>query len=401
MPTAEEIKAQQEIDDAGELELADRFERGKNDELESKLRKKVEKIEELSVGDFAKAELLLIETSLKPATEIDVFENFGDVNDLIDKLHDLGFIVRDKGVASYKNQNLQTVLAIAKDEKTIELLLVAEANQNHSEYGKLMGYPDTAIQAFGEKFTDENEKQLLKEYLENNKIVMQFSPSQENWREEVKIMKKWNDMVKEYMPNVYKELANQFDRGEDLMFRDISEQFLREYLSLNGENFDRIEKLNYKDLGGVYKKQYESFEDERMDNITVAVVPDDLWMKSQPTESNALNHVILMKESYYNKKESTDEIAWLTHELAHYQFLIDLDDVDKYEQDMQELAFDDIGSEYTYPNNIVEKVAFEKQFQYLKKEGKTRDDVMLLVMQYYEIDDMNFFNKILDKVYSD
>ncbi len=181
--------------------------------------------------------------------------------------------------------------------------------------------------------------------------------------------------------------------------RNSAKNFLREYLNLNSKSFDKVKLLNNEEIGQRYKEQYGFLEDERLKNITIAVVSDDLWHKSQPTESNAQNHVILIKESYYNEQDLEDEAAWFTHELAHYQIFVEMDDVDKYEQSMKEIAFDGIESEYAYPNNIVEKYTFKKQFQYLKKEGKARNDIVILLMKYYEIDDMKFFDKILNEVY--
>ena len=72
---------------------------------------------------------------------------------------------------------------------------------------------------------------------------------------------------------------------------------------------------------------------------------------------------------------------------------------EEYQDNMQKYAFDDLGTEYTYPNNPVEQFTFTKQFQYLKEQGKSREDVLAMISKYYEEEDFPFFNRLLDNVY--
>jgi len=177
-------------------------------------------------------------------------------------------------------------------------------------------------------------------------------------------------------------------------------QYLQEYLNLKKGAVEGIGLLKAKDLPKNYQTQRETFYDERLDRVTIAVVPDDLWVKgSQPSESNAERQLILIKQSYFNTQENSDEIAWLCHELAHCQNFLDSTSPEEYQDNMQRFAFEDIKTEYTYPNNLVEQFAFTKQFQYLKEQGKNRQDVLTIISKYYHKEDFPFFNRLLDDVY--
>jgi len=175
---------------------------------------------------------------------------------------------------------------------------------------------------------------------------------------------------------------------------------LQEYLDLKEGDAERVSLLKAKDLPGQYQTQRESLRDERLDGITIAVIPDDLWIKgSQPSESIAENQLILIKQSYFEAQENPDEIAWLCHELAHCQNFLDSESPEAYQSNMQKFAFEDLKTEYTYPNNPVEQFAFTKQFQYLKEQGKSREEVLTMLGKYYHEEDFPFFNKLLDSVY--
>jgi hypothetical protein len=95
-------------------------------------------------------------------------------------------------------------------------------------------------------------------------------------------------------------------------------QYLENYLELKDGDVEKLELLKAKDLPKNYQKQLEALNDKRLDDINIAVVPDSLWVKgSQPSESDAANNLILIKQSYFETKENPDEIAWMVHELSH------------------------------------------------------------------------------------
>lgn len=180
------------------------------------------------------------------------------------------------------------------------------------------------------------------------------------------------------------------------------QQHLQEYLGLKEGAVERIGLLKAKNLPKNYQPQREALHDERLDSVTIAVVPDDLWVKgSQPSESSAEDLLILIKQSYFEAQENPDEIAWMIHELAHCQNFLDSESAEAYQKSMQTFAFDDLKTEYSYPNNPVEQQTFTKQFQYLKEQGKSRENVLTMLSEHYDKEDFPFFNRLLDSVYGE
>lgn len=178
------------------------------------------------------------------------------------------------------------------------------------------------------------------------------------------------------------------------------QQYLKNYLELKDGDIEKLELLKAKDLPKNYQKQLEALNDKRLDNINIAIIPDNLWVKgSQPSESDAENNLILMKQSYFETKENPDEIAWMVHELTHCKTFLDSATPEDYQKNMEKFAFDDLKTEYSYPNNPVEQATFTKQFQFLKEEGKNREDIVKMISSYYHEEDLPFFNRILDGVY--
>jgi len=183
---------------------------------------------------------------------------------------------------------------------------------------------------------------------------------------------------------------------------NIRQHFLT-YRGVGQKDIERIQILKVKDLPGYYQSQREFLRDERLDEISIAIVPDDIWKNikgSQPSQSDAENGLISFKQSYFEAEESPDKSAWLCHELAHCQNYLDSESLAEYQGNMHKLAFEDIKTEYTYPNNLVEKFTFTKQFQYLKQQGKSREDILKMLSNEYNEEDFPFFNRLMDGVYA-
>jgi len=177
-------------------------------------------------------------------------------------------------------------------------------------------------------------------------------------------------------------------------------QYLKECFNIEKEDVDRIELLEIKNLPECYQPQREFLDDERLDEVTIAVVPDELWIKgNQPSESDVEKQLILIKQSYFETEKNPDEIAWLCHELAHCQNFFDSELPEEYQSNMRKFAFEDLKTEYSYPNNLVEQFAFTKQFNFLKGQGKSREDITTMIGEYYKEEDFPFFNRLLNDIY--
>ncbi len=178
-------------------------------------------------------------------------------------------------------------------------------------------------------------------------------------------------------------------------------KFLHEYFKdkdIDPAEAENIPLINIENLPPQYIEQIDILHDPRLSSTLVAVVPEKIWTKNkQPSESNAENDLVLFRADYL---ESKDDTAWMTHELAHC--LRFKDAPEQYKADSQTLAFDDVKSEYLYPNNKVEEYAFRRQFEFLKQKGLSREQIIeKLKADYQEPTDFKFFNKLLDQLHSE
>ena len=180
-------------------------------------------------------------------------------------------------------------------------------------------------------------------------------------------------------------------------------KYLKDALELNENEVEtkvpKIKKaLFVDDSPKDYRRQFAYINDERLGQIRLGIVLDDLWKKGKhPSESHAEKHLILFREDYYKQKENPDVCAWLIHELAHCKKLIDSSE-EEYEKNIRQRAYDDLVSEYSCSNNVVENYAFGEQFKYLKSRGKTKEEILSSLSRYYNKEDFKFFNKVFETI---
>lgn len=192
------------------------------------------------------------------------------------------------------------------------------------------------------------------------------------------------------------------EQAQEARERKIAEMraYLVSYLELGQDKDPQSIRFERADgLTRQYGDQYRFLADERLAGVEIAVVPDGFWVKGkQPSESHAARSLILVREGFYldPASQEQDELAWMTHELAHCQQFMDKGN--DYDKESQQAAFEDIGLD-TYPNSRVEEHAFGKQFEYLKIKGVSREGVAKMMREHYGPEDFKFLDKILDRVY--
>jgi hypothetical protein len=93
-----------------------------------------------------------------------------------------------------------------------------------------------------------------------------------------------------------------------------------------------------------------------LSNINIQVVNQSVWgNKWDPTEYDYLTQTIRIRDDYYKNMKKTDPLThhWISHEYGHH------------------IVFKKYGMEYVeknsgnYPDNVIERVAFAYQFNYL------------------------------------
>ena len=87
---------------------------------------------------------------------------------------------------------------MAHDQATLDRLLKAQADQDHQEYGELMGFPKTAIEAF------QNRELRFKNASDADRdVIFGMTLSRDHWQEELALLRRWSQLVKRYAPNLY------------------------------------------------------------------------------------------------------------------------------------------------------------------------------------------------------
>lgn len=168
---------------------------------EEKRKEMIKSIENLKIGSKPKANIILIFLGLKPATELEISSHNDSAEKVINVIENIGLKVKIKSKFKRKDKDI-VLLSVADNQENLDRLEQIDPSKNHEEYGRLMGYPETAIDAFLHK-----EKRLDPEnYLENDELIFFIAMSKENWEEEIKTLKKWSDAIKEQAPDLYVEL---------------------------------------------------------------------------------------------------------------------------------------------------------------------------------------------------
>lgn len=164
-------------------------------------KEKIKELEVLNIGAAKRAELILVLLGVKKATDVAVYA----WNDPPEKVRNtlagskLCITEVKRGGA---NKNLLAEYATALTQETADRLAITDPSSDHEEFGELMSYPQSAVDAFVDSTTLARER-----YPDMEGIIFKFSLSQDHWQEEVELMKYWSQLVKNYSPKTYAELV--------------------------------------------------------------------------------------------------------------------------------------------------------------------------------------------------
>lgn len=169
--------------------------------LEEEKKEKVKEIEQLPLGTNQRAELILVLLGLKPATNVQLYPWDGSPLAIKNTLGQLGFHAKVMEREKF-SKNMVQEYAVSLDEKTAEKLALLNPAKDHEEFGKLMGFPKTAIHAYL------NKEELLERESrpEDNNIIFSFGLSKNHWKKEIELLRTWSNAIKEYAPDLFKEL---------------------------------------------------------------------------------------------------------------------------------------------------------------------------------------------------
>lgn len=154
----------------------------------------------LSSGD--KLDLLLMKLGCKKATSIIMHRESKGANKALEmQLKKLGFSCAWRSDNQFINIGC-IELIVGNDEASMKLLFT-DGPKRHENYGELSGYPESAIAAFNtndmsQMLQDADMPAEVKN--EDWYELLHFALSKSNWREEIKTVEKWYELLNQYAP---------------------------------------------------------------------------------------------------------------------------------------------------------------------------------------------------------
>lgn len=170
----------------------------------------IKKIEALNIGVEEKVNLILVLLGVKKGADLVVYR-WGDSPKKIRET-----IINESKLKLTESQrerhgvNTVAVYEVALDQQVADRLACLDPSKDHKEFGELMGFPQTAVDAFKKR------ENLLKQenYPDMSEIVVNFKFSKDNWQEEIRVLKYWSQLIKKYAPDLYLTLQEIRNRKE-------------------------------------------------------------------------------------------------------------------------------------------------------------------------------------------
>lgn len=172
---------------------------------EQALREKIKHVVDLPFGVMNKAQIALILLDEKPALEFDLYNlSEAEIQDSIETLKNSG-LVAETAPSTSNPENKRII--VAKKVETIEELrnLSPDSEADHKRYGQLMGFPDTAIEAFLDE-TKQIDYEEQRKLLEGLPHLFGMRMSKEHAQEELATIIKWYKLILKYVPELFDEL---------------------------------------------------------------------------------------------------------------------------------------------------------------------------------------------------
>ncbi len=171
------------------------------------IKKALKDVQKLRLRGFVKAELVLVLLGAKPAADLDIRFKDSDPKQILLLLKKYGLkAVSVKPKDAVRDQlKVQVILAVSKKislVKTLAKLLAKDVlNKNdHKIFGKLMGFPETAIKAFVNRLVLSDDKRP-----KMRGIPLEFAMSRDHWADEFLVMKNWANLLKKNTPTIYRQ----------------------------------------------------------------------------------------------------------------------------------------------------------------------------------------------------
>lgn len=193
------VESQQVIDES--LDAADKEARTIAEQLTDQQKETIATVSQLPFSSSDRRAIVLIIGGLKPATTVTLREQMVEEGpEFIAQLSACGL---NAGVRSSEGPDDHAELLIAQDVATLERLRGAYGYEHHREYGELMGYPETAIDAFIQKQMLDTRAQEISPKIMNPTMRL----SRGHWPEELHQLARWSAFVSIVSPELMLEVA--------------------------------------------------------------------------------------------------------------------------------------------------------------------------------------------------
>jgi hypothetical protein len=192
---------------------------------ENTLEKNIESIESSNLTIESKLELALMLLDRKKGVQLGDYKiidsdeerkiysekftrELSDTVKLLDSINLEHQIVKelsdDNGIMGYS-------VLISKDKNILKEFVEADKKNDDKIFGKIVGYPETAVEAYGTDKAFNLEEELPPAELEKLKSegimpFLLFTPSKEHWTEELEWARKNKHLIKEKAPKLYDDL---------------------------------------------------------------------------------------------------------------------------------------------------------------------------------------------------
>jgi len=168
-------------------------------------RESIAELEQLNLGAQQIAEIILVLLDLKPATELLIFKHNDTPSHVQQVIEQTGLKVLPKPHEHKRNRQMTGILLVSKNrDYNLELLFndgqIDQPIAKQRRYGQLMGYPNTAIDAYCV-----GGQELLPDQEEPNMAGIPFSMklSRKGKDQELKLLQYWSKIIRKYAPTVY------------------------------------------------------------------------------------------------------------------------------------------------------------------------------------------------------
>ncbi|MSR84947.1 hypothetical protein EXS71_00700 [Candidatus Uhrbacteria bacterium] len=164
----------------------------------------IARIEQLPCGVDLKIQFLLVLLEAKPAMTSSLTTRDGSPEAIVQTLREAGLYVE------LETQDHSNSLIVAQTPEAIQEILSLHVQREkhplpaeyHEHYGKLVGYPQTAIDAFSGRIPSMGERASWE--LDPD-LVFSITYSQAHCQEELELMRAWTRLIQQHAPNLYQE----------------------------------------------------------------------------------------------------------------------------------------------------------------------------------------------------